>query len=421
MNYLQKMIKELCPNGVEYKRLEELGYFFNGLTGKNRNDFKDGNSKYINYVNVYNNVSVDLEKCESVKVSPSEKQNTIQYGDVLFTGSSETKEDCGMSSVVNKIINENIYINSFCFGFRLFIPNLLDINFLKYLFRSENIRKQIVQTAQGVTRFNVSKEKMKKVRIPVPPIEIQKEIVKILDTMSFNIKELQEELQLRETQYEYYRDMLFNLSEAIKLLQIGGNIKFKKYKLSEIFYIKNGYTPSTKNQDFWENGTIPWFRLEDIRQNGNILSDAIKHVTTKAIKGEKLFPADSIILSTTATIGEHALIKVPCLGNQQLTFFSLKEGYEIDIKYMYYYFYLIDEWCKENTSPGTLKIVNMEALKTLEIELPSLEIQKRIVYILDNFETVCKDLKIGLPAEIEKRQIQYEYYRNMLLNLSEAI
>ena len=84
-----------------------------------------------------------------------------------------------------------------------------------------------------------------------------------------------------------------------------------EYKvIEEVFDIKNGYTPSKSNSDFWENGTIPWFRMEDIRNNGRILSDSIQHITEAAVKG-KLFPANSIIMSTTATIGEHALVLTP--------------------------------------------------------------------------------------------------------------
>lgn len=91
-----------------------------------------------------------------------------------------------------------------------------------------------------------------------------------------------------------------------------------EYKsLRDIFNAKNGYTPSKSKKEFWEGDTcIPWFRMEDIRENGNILSDSIQHVTKEAVKGN-LFPANSIIVSTSATIGEHALVEVPFLANQR--------------------------------------------------------------------------------------------------------
>ena len=108
--------------------------------------------------------------------------------------------------------------------------------------------------------------------------------------------------------------------------------------LSELFDTRNGYTPSKANAEFWEGGTIPWFRMEDIRENGTILSDSLQHVSEKAVKG-KLFPANSIIVATSATIGEHALITVDSLANQRFTYLMLKEQYKekFDMKFLYYY------------------------------------------------------------------------------------
>ena len=121
------------------------------------------------------------------------------------------------------------------------------------------------------------------------------------------------------------------------------------WTLSEIFNTRNGYTPSKSNSEYWENGTIPWFRMEDIRENGHILSDAIQHVNEKGVRGNP-FPENSIIISTTATIGEHALITVKSIANQQLTYLMLKDGCKkyFDIKFLFYYCYKLDEWCKEH-------------------------------------------------------------------------
>ena len=108
--------------------------------------------------------------------------------------------------------------------------------------------------------------------------------------------------------------------------------------LSELFNTRNGYTPSKSNKEYWENGVVPWFRMEDIRENGRILSDSLQHVTENAVKGT-LFPANSIIVATSATIGEHALITVDSLANQRFTYLMLKEKYKdvFEIKFLYYY------------------------------------------------------------------------------------
>ena len=143
--------------------------------------------------------------------------------------------------------------------------------------------------------------------------------------------------------------------------------------MESIFEIKNGYTPSKANPDYWEGGTIPWFRMEDIRKSGHILSDSIQHITPSAVKSAGLFPAYSIIVATTATIGEHALIIVDSLANQRFTFLTKRKSFDnrIDMVYFHYFMFIIDEWCKQNTNAGGLLSVNMEAFRKLVIPYPA--------------------------------------------------
>ena len=217
-NPLHSLISRYCPNGVEYKNLKELGSFFGGLTGKNKNDFVDGNARYITYKNVYCNAAVDFSANDFVKVSDGEKQNVLQYGDVIFTGSSETPDECGFSSAVTCHLNEEVYLNSFCFAFRFNDVSVMNPDFSKYLFRSTALRSQIKRTANGVTRFNVSKALMSKVTIPIPPLEVQRQIVQILDRFDALCNDLTQglpaEIEARRKQYEYYRDQLLNFKRA---------------------------------------------------------------------------------------------------------------------------------------------------------------------------------------------------------------
>ncbi len=189
-------------------------------------------------------------------------------------------------------------------------------------------------------------------------------------------------------------------------------VEFKT--LEEVFEIKNGYTPSKNNPEFWEKGTIPWFRMEDIRENGRILKDSIQHITPKALKGKKLFPKNSIIISTTATIGEHAFLIVDSLANQQFTFLSKKAncGIALDMKFFFYQCFLLGEWCKKNTNVSGFASVDMTAFKKYKFPIPPLEIQQEIVKILDAFTE--------LNTELKARKKQYEYYQNMLLDFKDA-
>lgn len=253
MSRLDELIAELCPDGVEYKKLGEIGDFFGGLTGKNKNDFMDGNAGYITYMNIFSSPSVNFKDIQNVKIYPGEKQNKVLLGDILFTGSSENLEECGISSVVTEH-HDNIFLNSFCFGFRLKNKNILIPHFSKYLFRDIKVRNQIIKTANGVTRFNVSKKKMKDVKIPVPPLPVQEEIVRILDTFSELTAELTSELAKRKQQYQYYRENLLRFEDE----NIWKTIRDVCIKVS------SGGTPLKSRSNYY-NGNIPWLRTQEVK------------------------------------------------------------------------------------------------------------------------------------------------------------
>lgn len=140
----------------------------------------------------------------------------LKLGDILFTGSSGTLAECGLSSVITTAPSEDIYLNSFCFFLRLNDSKLLLPGFSKHLFRSASMRQKIIKTASGVTRNNVSRELVKKIQIPLPNIEIQEKIVKVLDKFESLISEakglLPKEITQRQKQYEYYREKLLSFN-----------------------------------------------------------------------------------------------------------------------------------------------------------------------------------------------------------------
>lgn len=243
--------------------------------------------------------------------------------------------------------------------------------------------------------------------IPIPPLPVQTEIVRILDALTALTSELTSELILRRKQYQYYLD---------SLLEFSNEITFKS--ISDIFHLRNGYTPSKSIKEYWESGLVPWFRMEDIRENGHILNSSLQTVSKNAVKGGKFFPANSIIVATSATIGEHALITVPFLANQRFTVLSLKKEYieKFNIYFLYYYCFLLDEWCNKNTTMSSFASVDMNGFKSFPIPIPPLEVQNRIVSILDRFETLTNSITEGLPLAIEQSQKRYEYYRELLLN-----
>ena len=209
MSSIYDLFADQYPERIRWTSLGELGNTYNGLSGKSKKDFQNGNSRFVSYKNIFNNISVHLYSNEFVYLEAGETQNYIKMGDILFTGSSETKNDVGMSSVVLGQPKEKIYLNSFCFGFRFQDQNLILPGFSKYLFRCRYVRKQIVNSSNGVTRFNISKKRFNKIVIPIPPLKVQQEIVKILDTFT----ELEAELEARRKQYTYYRDKLLDFDD----------------------------------------------------------------------------------------------------------------------------------------------------------------------------------------------------------------
>ena len=192
----------------EWRKIElgNLGTTFTGLSGKTKEDFGHGNAKFITYMNVFKNTIAELELTKKVDVKDNERQSKVEYKDILFTTSSETPNEAGMSSIwLYK--SENMYLNSFCFGFKVNYKDIEPIYLTRYL-RSENMRKKITVLSQGSTRFNISKREMMKLTINFPVIEEQTKIVKFLDIAERRIGEQNKKLeQLKQRKKGFLQKM----------------------------------------------------------------------------------------------------------------------------------------------------------------------------------------------------------------------
>ena len=155
----------------EQRKLGKVGTTYTGLAGKTKEDFGHGNGQFVTYMNVFSNSVASPEMTEPVEID--ERQNKVLAGDVLFTTSSETPEEVGMSSVWLEN-SDNTYLNSFCFGYRPSIP--FDPYYLAYMLRSSSMRKKIAFLAQGISRYNISKNKMMDIEIPVPTMNEQMQV-----------------------------------------------------------------------------------------------------------------------------------------------------------------------------------------------------------------------------------------------------
>lgn len=382
MKNLETLIRELCPDGVEFVKLRDCCSFKRGTTITAKNAIPGdvpvlaGGQKPAYYHNVANRTGETIVVAGSGAYAGFVSYWTIP---VFLSDSFSVEPD-----------------------------DRLVVKFVYYFFK--NIQQKIFATKKGSGVPHVHGSSIAKFEIPLPPIEVQTEIVRILDKFTSLEAELEAELDCRKRQYEYYRDKLLSFDN------VGGqDVEWKK--MSEVFDMRNGYTPSKAKAEYWEGGTIPWFRMEDIRENGRILSDSIQHITMEGVKKGKLFPTNSFILATTATIGEHALVIVDSLANQQFTNLTVRKSLSdrLLVRFVFHYMFIVDEWCKKNINVSGFASVDMNKFKKLEFPIPSLEEQHRIVSILDRFESLTTSLQSGLPAEITARRQQYEHYRDKLL------
>ncbi|HHF7093018.1 TPA: restriction endonuclease subunit S [Haemophilus influenzae] len=377
---------------VEWKTLDEISSIYGGLTGKGKADFENGNALYVPYKNIFNNIEVDFNNLDTVNVSDDEKQYTIKYGDVLFTGSSETAEEAGMSSAVTTKTEQKIYLNSFSFGLRFNDDIELLPEFSKFLFRTLSIRKEIVKSASGVTRFNISKARFKKIKIPIPPLSVQTEIVRILDALTA----LTRELILRQKQYEYYREKLLSEEEL-------GKVGFEWKPLGEVTNIKIGQAVSkysiSQNPGIYpviNSGREPLGFINE----WNTENDPIGITTRGAGVG-----------SITWQEGKYFR------GNLNYSV-TVKSDYKLNVRFLYHILLYFQKEIHNLCSFTGIPALNASELKKLEISIPAIEEQQRIVSILDKFEDLTNSITDGLPLAIEQSQKRYEYYRELLLSFS---
>ena len=185
----------MIPHDWMIKQIGSIGFTYSGLTGKSKNDFGVGDARYVTFLNVLNNPILKTDIFEKVNVTEGERQNRVKRGDLFFNTSSETPEDVGICSMLNEDV-PNLYLNSFCFGFRLTDPDV-DGLYMSYFFRSKKGRDIMTSLAQGATRYNLSKEAFNKTIIAIPPLAQQKEIVRFLSTSDLLVEKSSEAVSKR--------------------------------------------------------------------------------------------------------------------------------------------------------------------------------------------------------------------------------
>ncbi|AGA65769.1 putative restriction endonuclease type I S subunit [Brachyspira pilosicoli P43/6/78] len=271
----------------------------------------------------------------------------------------------------------------------------------KYLFFVlKNIEIHIMELKNGAGIPGINKNKITKIKIPLLPIEVQKEIVRILDTFTKYQDLLNRELELRKKQYEYYRDKLLTFS----------NDKAQWKRLGDIAHIVMGQSPDSKS---YNNKNIGLPFLQGCASFGTIYP----LINTYSSDIKKIAVNGSILMSVRAPVGKLNIANTDiCIGRGLC---SINSNCEVSNKYVFYSLKNIIKYIADKSKGAIFDSITSDSIRNIKIPVPPLEEQERIVNILDKFDALCNDITRGLPAEIKLRKKQYEYYRDKLLTFKE--
>ena len=405
MSKLDELIRELCPDGVQVFRLEEIAHY-----AKARIDCKTINED--NYVGVENLLQNKAGKTKATSVPTTGMVIAYQKNDILIGNIRPYLRKVWLADCEGGTNGDVLTVQ---------IEDTEKVlpQFLYYALSSEKFFLYDIQNSKGAKMPRGSKDAVMKFEVPLPPPEIQREIVRMLDNYTKSVVELQKQLTAeftaRKTQYNYYRD---NLLKA--------ETNAHKYKLGEIAIVtKLAGFEFTNYVTYSENGNIIALRGLNVK-NGRLDLHDVKYVDKSdfsKLERSKLHIGD-MLFTYVGTVGQVAIVdeedKYYLAPNVAL----IRCDKEVLLpQYMKYYFQTTQFWDKQIRrllQSSSMQNIPMEKIRKFEITVPPLDVQNRIVNVLDNFEKICSDLNIGLPAEIEARQKQYEYYRDKLLTFAET-
>lgn len=380
MKNLETLIQELCPDGVEFVKLGDCCSFKRGTT-----------------ITAKNAIPGD------VPVLAGGQKPAYYHNEANRTGETIVVAGSGAYAGFVSYWTIPVFLSD---SFSVEPDDRLVVKFVYYFLK--NIQQKIFATKKGSGVPHVHGSSIEKFEIPLPPIEVQTEIVRILDKFTSLEAELEAELDCRKRQYEYYRDKLLSFEN------VWGGQEVKWKKMSEVCKnICSGGTPLTSKAEYYD-GNIPWLRTQEVDYCE--IHSTLRNITQLGLDNSsaKMIPANCVIVAMYgSTAAKVAINKIPLCTNQACCNLEIDEDKAL-VRYVY-------QWiCKQYEvlkamGEGSQHNINAQKVKDFKIPIPSLEEQHRIVSILDRFESLTTSLQSGLPAEIVARRQQYEHYRDKLL------
>ena len=384
MSKLEELIQQYCPDGVEWKPLGEATIMKRG-TSVTKGIMQEGNIPVISggrqpayYCNISN-----------------------RTGEVITVAGS------GAGAGYVQYWNEPIFV---CDAFSIQGNETLKTKYVYYVLTS--IQEKIYSTKKGGGVPHVHISSIEKFEIPVPPLPVQEEIVRILDNFTELQAELQAELQKRKLQYNYYLDNLLNFNRG------GYQAEVRWMKMSEVMSISRGASPRPiQNYLTDADDGIPWIKIGDVSPSSKYISSTKEKIKKEGATKSRYLKKGDFILSNSMSFGRPYILNIDgCIHDGWISMYGFEEHLDQD----YLYYVLRSEsvqtfWTAKANSGGAVSNLNSDIVRNTLIPIPSMTEQKKIVSILNRFDTLTNDLTAGLPAEIEKRRQQYEYYRDKLL------
>lgn len=382
-NELKPKIRFKGFNDVwEQRKLGDIGSTFTGLSGKTKEDFGHGDAKFVTYMNVFSNPIANLDKTEPIEID--NKQNEVKYGDIFFTTSSETPEEVGMSSVwlENKA---NVYLNSFCFGYRPLEKN--NPYYMAYMLRANNFRSKMILLAQGISRYNISKNAAMDIEIQLPKNKEQESIGKLF----YEIDNL---ITLHQRKYDKLIELKKSLLEKMfpQNNSVIPEIRFKRFtddweqrKLDEVGNIITGTTPSTNDESNY-NGDYLFVSPADINMN-RYIEKTNTTLSKKGFESGRILNEGAVLfVSIGSTIGKVAQTKEKSTTNQQINAIEVNE--KNNNNFIYSLLEKHSSSIRSGASTQAVPILNKTSFSLLEFDMPKINEQEKIGILFENIDNL---------------------------------
>ncbi|GAA9459540.1 restriction endonuclease subunit S [Helicobacter pylori] len=409
MHKIERLLQTLAPKGVEFRKLGDIGEFTRG-NGLLKSDLQDKGRPVVHYGQIHTQYNLSIDKTISyVNDALFHKLKKAKPNDILIATTSENVKDVGKS--IAWLGNEEIAFSGDMYSY----STNENPKFIIYYFQTWFFQKEKEKRITGTKVMRIHENDLKKITIPIPPLEIQQEIVKILDAFTELNTELNTELKARKKQYQYYQNMLLDFKDT--------NQNHKDAKMSAKTYPKRLQTLlqtlAPKGVEFRKLGEV----CEIIRG---------KRVTKKEILDKGKYPVVSGGIGfmgylneynreeNTITIAQYGTAGFVNWQNQKFwandVCFSVIPKETLINRYLYYVLTNMQNYLYSISNRSAIPYsISSNNIMQITIPIPPLEIQQEIVKILDQFLALTTDLLAGIPAEIKARKKQYEYYREKLL------